>query len=152
MIVNVIAWIVFTLPMNDRSLISKSKNCRKTTSRLHVPTNSRIQTNRLNKYNQQFCDNKIKKKRKKQREIQNRLAPVLVALVHCLPKCSNELLDCCNLKRINPKAIYYMVIALQPISINTNQKTKITFITRNRKALGLYGKRMPRQHWCHQSI
>lgn len=132
--------------------LSKSKNCRKTTSRLHVPTNSRIQTNRLNKYNQQFCDNKIKKKRKKQREIQNRLAPVLVALVHCLPKCSNELLDCCNLKRINPKAIYYMVIALQPISINTNQKTKITFITRNRKALGLYGKRMPRQHWCHQSI
>lgn len=86
-----------------------------------------------------------KKKTKKQRKIQNRLATVLVALVHCLPKWPNELSGCCNLKRINPKAIYYMVIALQPISINTNQKTKITFIIRNRTASELYSE-LPRQH------
>lgn len=32
--------------------------------------------------------------------------------------------NCCNLKRINPKAIYYMVIALQSISIRTNRKLR----------------------------
>ena len=102
-----------------------------------------------------MCDNGMKtkaKKKLKKQQILNRLA---TGAVHCLPKWLKQLRNCCNLKHINPKAIYYMVIALQSISINTSQQTKITSIISNHThKLTAPGLRcvLPRQLRCHQSV
>lgn len=127
-----IGWNDFMLEMSDMPFVSKSKNWSLQSWKPHAIRIKSVVQKPFGSikydsiaYNLQFSimkyeETEQKKNWKKQAAKINTTTPQTIVYWNW----SKQYTNCCNLKRINPKAVYCIVIALHSISINMDEKMK----------------------------